>query len=306
MRKEKALMEERINKLTVLRVIACIVLVVLSITVLEPHFSKPETYKNTIEKLDEKQKTVLGMTFAATASSIGVAAIPGDATTPVANKIMDLSGYLIFVLCIIIIEKFLLTMIGYAAFLWVIPIICVLVCINTFLKSQFIAKLAMKLGILIAVMLVMVPVSVKLSDMVEATHNVSIETEYDDEVQKAVDSVEQRVEIETNKDGNGIKKSITGVENIVESVGEEASKIAKNALDTTMKFTGEAIEKAQELFWNLVEVIVVLMVTNCIIPVLVFAFLLWLINMLVGIQISVPDPAKFTRKMHFKKKAKES
>ncbi len=47
-----------------------------------------------MEALEEKKITVMEMTAAVAASSIAVAAIPGDATTPLADQIAELGSYL--------------------------------------------------------------------------------------------------------------------------------------------------------------------------------------------------------------------
>ncbi|MEI3361149.1 MAG: hypothetical protein V8R75_00450 [Oscillospiraceae bacterium] len=57
-------------------------------------------------------------------TSVAVSAVPGDATTPLASKIADLSSYLLLVVGAIMLEKLLLTMLPYAAFTILIPAAC--------------------------------------------------------------------------------------------------------------------------------------------------------------------------------------
>ena len=45
---------------------------------------------------------------------------------------MDLSGYFVVVLCAIFLEKYLVTITGFAAFKVLIPIACVLISANVF------------------------------------------------------------------------------------------------------------------------------------------------------------------------------
>lgn len=52
----------------------------------------------------------------ATATSALITLIPGDVGTPIAEKVADLSGYLLIVLCAVYLEKYLVTLTGYAAF----------------------------------------------------------------------------------------------------------------------------------------------------------------------------------------------
>lgn len=62
------------------------------------------------------------MTDATTATSALITLIPGDVGTPIAEKVADLSGYLLIVLCAIFLEKYLVTITGYAAFKIFIPV----------------------------------------------------------------------------------------------------------------------------------------------------------------------------------------
>ena len=72
--------------------------ILVSIFVISPRMSKPETYQATIQKLNEKQTTVLEMTAAASGASLALGAVPGDATTPIANKVIDMAGYFVIIL----------------------------------------------------------------------------------------------------------------------------------------------------------------------------------------------------------------
>ena len=67
--------------------------------------SQPQTFSHAIESLDKKQETVLELTAASTAASAAITLLPGDAATPIAEKLADLSGYFLIVLCAIFLEN---------------------------------------------------------------------------------------------------------------------------------------------------------------------------------------------------------
>ena len=71
-------------------VAVALVIMVLSMTVVSKAASNPENHKKTIEALDEKKADILKLTATSAAASTAIAAIPGDATTPIANKLTDL------------------------------------------------------------------------------------------------------------------------------------------------------------------------------------------------------------------------
>ena len=85
----------------VIKKIICIVILLvfalLSIFVVSRYATSPESYKATIESIDEKKATVMGLTATAATASTALAAIPGDVTTPIANQIMEISSYLLIV-----------------------------------------------------------------------------------------------------------------------------------------------------------------------------------------------------------------
>ena len=79
-------------------------------------FSKPELYQSTIDVLNDKQANVMALTAASAAASTALSAIPGDAGTQIASQISEISTYLFGVTCIIFLEKYMLTVIGYIIF----------------------------------------------------------------------------------------------------------------------------------------------------------------------------------------------
>lgn len=81
-------------------VAVALVIMVLSMTVVSKAASNPETIK-TIEALDEKKADILKLTATSAAASTAIAAIPGDATTPIANKLTDLTSYFLIILVVI-------------------------------------------------------------------------------------------------------------------------------------------------------------------------------------------------------------
>lgn len=303
----------------VIRVVACVLVLVLSVTVLEPWATSPETYKSTITKLNEKETTVLEVTAVASASSVALAAFPDDATTPVANEIMDLAGYLVLVLCAIVMEKYMLTISGYFMFHWIVPGVCVLLGLNTFLNKQTISRVAAKILVLGLALVLVVPVSVRLSDMIQETYEISIETTMEKEefsvetpyVEEEMKQVESEVVLpnEETTDGNWLKQATYGLGSFfaqagqsIEEMKDAATEAAASAIDSVKGLKDETVAKAQDMMRDLVETVVVLIVVNFLLPILVMVFLLWVINLVMGIQLTLPDPRRVTGRVHKKKK----
>ena len=141
----------------------------LSFTVLGKYASAPESHQATIASLDEKKATVLELTAATTATSALITLLPGDIGTPIAEKVADLSGYLLIVLCAVFLEKYLVTITGYAAFKIFIPAACVLFAANMMARNRSVDKLARRLLIFGICIFLVVPASVKVSDLIGRT-----------------------------------------------------------------------------------------------------------------------------------------
>ena len=83
-----------------------------SLTVGRAWLTSADTYAGCIESLDEKKATVMSLTAAATAASAAITVIPDDIGTPIAQKLADLSAWLMLILGTLYLEKYLLTLIG--------------------------------------------------------------------------------------------------------------------------------------------------------------------------------------------------
>ena len=165
---------EKLNSKTIISVVALILVAILSIFVIAPFASSAKTHANSIKTLDEKKITVMEITAATAGSATALAAIPGDATTPVANQILKLSSYLIIVIGAIFLEKVLITLTGFVAFKFLIPIACLLYAIYLFAEKDFFKNLAVKLAIFGIVISLVVPVSISVSNLIEKTYKDSI------------------------------------------------------------------------------------------------------------------------------------
>lgn len=80
-------------------VAALVVIALLSVFVLAGRLSDPTFHAASIAALDEKKVTVTELTAAVAAGSVIISAVPGDATTPIANQVAEMATYLLILLC---------------------------------------------------------------------------------------------------------------------------------------------------------------------------------------------------------------
>ena len=132
--------------------IACAVIIlllvaILSFTVVADWVQKPQLHKNQMKILDEKKETVLKLTAVTTATSTLITVLPGDMATPIAEKLADVSGYLVIVLCAIFLEKYLLVITGVAVCKVMVPLLCLLLGIRIFINKEVLDKIILKLAL---------------------------------------------------------------------------------------------------------------------------------------------------------------
>lgn len=261
------------NTKKIIMTVIPIVIALFSFFVVAKYATSTEFHAKTIAALDEKKTTVMELTAASTAASTAVTLLPGDMATPIAEKLADLSTYFLVVLCAIYIEKYLVTITGYAAFNVIIPIACALCAINVFVKNDAWKYLAKKLILFGMAIVLVIPVSVKVSNLIEATYESSIEVTMENARQATaeMESAEEAVEPESTTEESGWLSGLF-------------SKVGEGVSDITTKATA----KIENVLNDFMDALAVMLVTSCVIPIVVLLFFVWLVKILLGVNINLP------------------
>ena len=219
-----------------------------------------QTNLATIESIDNKTATVLKLTATASLASVGISAIPGDTATPIADKLTDFAEYFLLILCILYAEKYLLTLIGAAAFKVLIPIACGLGIVAIFSKSYLARRLATRLAIFSVAMFLIIPLSIRGSDMIYKS--------YEDSINATITETEQFTD-ETAP------------------LTEESNQSKLASLLESLKQTASGLtQKASGILNHYVQALAILIVTSCVIPILIIIFFIWLIKLFTGLSVS--------------------
>lgn len=269
-------MEQMMNGKTK-KIIATVLLILgalLSVLVVAKPASSPEWHKKSIESLDEKKATVMELTAAVAATSTIVTMLPGDAATPIAEQISRVTPYFVVVLCALYLEKYLITLTGYLSFTILFPLALVLLAINIHIGRDKLKNLAVKLILFGTAIFVVVPASVKISSLIENTYETSISTTLENAKQSASEVQESAEKLE-GEDEEGF------FEGLVNKIGGGITNM------TT---------KAKSWLNNFIEAAAVMLVTSCVIPILVLVFLIWIVKVIIGINIKIPQIPMKSRK----------
>lgn len=244
------------------------VLAALSIGYVSPYVSEPANRADAISTLDDQKLTAMGLTATVTSTSFLVSALPDDTGTSIADELDDLSSILMLIVCVIYLEKFLLTTTGLVSFSVLIPIACALLGISLFHPGKALRVWGVKILLFAVLLFLMVPTGVTLTNMVQDTFRETI-----DQSMAAVEQLSSEVGAAEAEDTSAFKQFINGITDGIQRLFETA----KNMLSA------------------LTDAIAVLVITTCAIPLLTLLFFLWVIKLLFGYQIRLPHPPRLPR-----------
>ena len=267
---------KKIDKKRIIAVIILVVITLISIFGVSKIASSNEFHTKSIQKLDEKKVVVLELTAATAATSTAIALVPGDATTPLANQILQLSSYLLIVVGAILLEKVLLTLTGYIAFTFLIPIACLLYGIYLFAKKDILRSLAIKLAVFGIVIFMVVPISIQISNLIEDT--------YQESINQTIEEA-KNIENESEKENtNNESEEATGWNAFTSKAKEIVSDVGDNV--------SEWIHKGEKALSDFIDAIAILLITSCVIPILVLILFVWIVKIIFGISIPVKEIKK--------------
>lgn len=271
------------KKLQIGFIVALVVLALLSGFVARPHFADTKTWDSTIEVIDQKKGNVLALTTSCVALSAGITALPGDTGTPVAEQLAQLSGNLGIVLAVLYLEKYLLTILWSVGLGILIPFALVLFAVSLGIHGRWststvIRRVATRVLVVAIIGMALVPASVWVSQKVDETYRVSIEAAE----QKATDAA-SAADSDSSKTSKK-KTESTESKNVLEQLADGASGLVTSVTSGAKQMTDEIVRQVTDL----IEGVIVMIVTSCVIPLLVLAAFLWLGYVLLGIDISGP------------------
>ena len=266
----------RILRISVIAVLA--LTIILSCTLVGNKLTDPATYSHTIDMLDKNRMTVLGLSAASAAASAAVSALPNDICSPLAQEISEFTTWFLLILSVIYLEKYLLTIFGFAACYLLIPSGCAALLTNCFFPKGFLQSIGVKLIAFGAALLLVIPTSVWVSDRINSIYTRSIEV--------------------TVASANAVSSNLIGD---MAGENEENTTVideAKAILGDVSSSVAGVIDQFKNVLNRFIEATAVMIVTTCLIPILVILFFVWLTKTLFHVQIILPTPLVKPMKKH--------
>ena len=285
--------EKEYKYLRIASIVLLFLFMILSITILAPHFSNPETYSKIIAYLDEKK--LIATTFSASTAAVSTAItmLPSDYGNSIASVIADISGKFILVLGALYIEKYALTIIGLVVFKYVLPFACAILIAYLILGYKFLLELSLKLILASVLAVNIIPLGVKTSMLIEETYQesiIDINDKLDSDYQEIIDDTANN---NTNNDKEYKPKSGSLLDNMQGAINYIATMFSDlvNSVNNTIDYASDYIksipERLKNALNNVLEATAVLLVTTCAVPIgVMFAFVA-LFNIIFSLNIDM-------------------
>lgn len=240
--------------------------------------SSVETHASTIVTLDEKQSNVMALSALAASASVAISVLPDDVGDSIADQLAELSSDFAVIVAAIVLEKYLLTIVGLVAFKGLVPVACVLFALSLWgsFRTGALRTTALKLALFGILLFGVVPASAFLANCIDETYGVSSEAVVA-EVGETVNSEDVQEEASTDE---------AGEEGFFNFVKNSVKDVASDAADAVTGVASSAVSKATSCLNDLLEAFAVMVVTSCVLPVLVLLLALWLMSLLLGLDTS--------------------
>lgn len=260
---------------------ALVLLGLLSFFVLAPVASDPGTLSGVRSSLDSQQATVTGLAGTSTAIAAGLSVVPGDALTPVADKLIEVSGWFVVIIVAIFVQKILVTVAGSVAFMVIVPLACTLAIVSIYSGRLVFRSLALKLAAFAVVLALAVPASIWASTALTDTHAQA--TAAANAAEDAADESSEPVD-DAGSAPAGEEGFLGSIQNWIADAVDNVGDFVESAAGTIGEVKDDAI-RASEYY---TEQFALLLVTTCIMPILVLLLLWWVVRMLFSVDIGAP------------------
>lgn len=258
--------EKRVVKLA--KCLAAVFILVLSVFVLAKKVPETKMVQNTIESIEESNKTVMDFSGATITTSLALSAFPDDFATPLAGTLSDLNTYFIFIFAVLFVEKLVVIEGTKIAFLYIIPAACVLYILSVLLSKEFFKNFAVKLMILGLAVVFVIPFSTHFTEKVCDDYLV-----YVDETIEEANAGAEKV--------NEVMASEKEEQTIFDKLSE-AFQTAIQGMNDLMAYFKNVLKKC-------VNSIAIMIVTSFVLPLLVLFLFRWLLNELFSWNLPKPQ-----------------
>ena len=246
---------------------ALAVVFLLSIYVAAPGIPETKFVKTSLESVENSRDTVMKFSAATLSASLAISALPDDFATPIAESFADMNIYFIAILAVLFLESILVEYGIKIAFFFLIPAACALGALFITTHVAALKGLAIRICLLGLAVAFLVPCSTHLTNYV-ASDLLEYVNETIDETNAGSDKLNKATE-----DGSQDKT-------IFEKLSE-LFQTAINGISDLMQHFKNTIRKCMNS-------IAILILANCLMPLLTFFVFRWILKELFQIELPAP------------------
>ena len=232
-----------------------------------------EFVKDSIESVEDSKTTVTRLSAAALSLSVAITMFPDDVATSLADKLADMSTYFLLVLIILYLERILI-LYGFKFAAFALPAACIMLGFSFATKREGLKNLASKLIVLILALTLVVPCSTHLTNYLAK------------DLQQYVEAT-----IVSTEDGAEKVHEVMEVDEDEKTIFEKLSEAFKTAIHDV----SDMLLHFQNDIRRYLNSAAIMLLTNCVMPVLNFFLLKWVLKETFNIVIPTP---KIRRKRH--------
>ena len=255
------------KRAAMLRNILVLVLIgALSFYFLNAAIPKSEFVKDSIESVEDSKDTVMRFAAATLSASVAITLLPDDVATPLADSLADMNIYFVAILMLLFFEK-ILVVYGFKLAAIMIPVACAIYALSVILKRNALKSLAVRLSVLVLAVALVVPCSTHITNYVAADLTQYVEATITS-TEDGADKVNEAMDV--GEDEKTIFEKLS-----------ESFKTAINDVSDLMLHFQNSIRKC-------INSIAILLMANCLMPILNFFFLKWVLKE--TFNVAVPTP----------------
>ena len=231
--------------------------------------------KDSIKSVEESSNTVMKFSAATLSTSLAISALPDDFATPLADSLADMNIYFIAILVMLHFEQLLIRYGVKLAFAIAIPVACGIGILSILLKKELLKGIAARVAVLGLAVALVVPCSTHITNYVAADLTAYVENTIAD-TEDGADKLNEAMDGGTEE----------------QTIFEKLSDLFQTAINDMSNL----LTHFQNTIRKCMNSIAILILTNCLMPIVNFFILKWILKETFHIALPMPQ---MRRKHHF-------
>ena len=230
--------------------------------------------QDSLESVEESSNTVMKFSAATLSTSLAISALPDDFATPLADSLADMNIYFIAILVMLHFEQLLIRYGVKLAFAIAIPAACGIGILSILLKKELLKGIAARVAVLGLAVALVVPCSTHITNYVATDLTTYVENTIVD-TEDGADKLNEAMEGGTEE----------------QTIFEKLSDLFQTAINDMSNL----MSHFQNTIRKCMNSIAILILTNCLMPLVNFFILKWILKETFHIALPMPQ---MRRKRH--------